>query len=70
MMGGYGVSTWFFVQSLKSVDAIYREEGRKSLVQLRRFPDLICSALRIRKFHELCRCASPRPVNTPRGVML
>ena len=32
MMGGYGVSTWFFVQSLKSVDAIYREEGRKSLV--------------------------------------
>lgn len=32
ILGGYGVPTWFYVQSLKSVDAIYREEGRKTLV--------------------------------------
>ncbi|CAM5272558.1 hypothetical protein ATER59S_00107 [Aquamicrobium terrae] len=32
ILGGYGVPTWFFVQSLKSVDTIYREEGRKTLV--------------------------------------
>lgn len=32
ILGGYGVPAWFFVQSLKSVDAIYREEGRKTLV--------------------------------------
>lgn len=32
LLGGNGVPIWFFVQSLKSVDALYREEGRKTLI--------------------------------------
>jgi type IV secretion system protein VirD4 len=36
VLGGNGVSMWFFVQSLKSVDEIYREEGRKSLINAAR----------------------------------
>lgn len=36
ILGGYGVPTWFYVQSLKSVDTIYREEGRKNLVNAAR----------------------------------
>ena len=31
VLGGNGVSMWFFVQSLKAVDEIYRQEGRKTL---------------------------------------
>lgn len=32
LLGGNGVPIWFFVQSLKSVDTVYREEGRKTLI--------------------------------------
>lgn len=35
-LGGNGVSMWFFVQSLKAVDEIYRQEGRKSLINAAR----------------------------------
>jgi len=36
VLGGNGVPMWFFVQSLKAVDEIYREEGRKSLINAAR----------------------------------
>jgi type IV secretion system protein VirD4 len=32
LLGGNGVPIWFFVQSLKSVDTVYKEEGRKTLI--------------------------------------
>ena len=32
VLGGYGVPTWFFVQSLRSIDNIYTREGRQTLV--------------------------------------
>lgn len=32
ILGGYGAPTWFFVQSLKSVDTIYQVEGRENLI--------------------------------------
>ena len=32
VLGGYGVPTWFFVQSLRSVDNVYTREGRQTLV--------------------------------------
>ena len=35
-LGGNGISMWFFVQSLKAVDEIYRQEGRKSLINAAR----------------------------------
>lgn len=35
-LGGNGISMWFFVQSLKAVDEIYREEGRKTLINAAR----------------------------------
>lgn len=35
-LGGNGVSMWFFVQSLKAVDEIYREEGRQNLINAAR----------------------------------
>ncbi|MER9731854.1 type IV secretory system conjugative DNA transfer family protein [Mesorhizobium sp. M0217] len=36
VLGGNGVSMWFFVQSLKAVDEIYRQEGRKTLINAAR----------------------------------
>lgn len=36
VLGGNGVPMWFFVQSLKAVDEIYREEGRKTLINAAR----------------------------------
>ncbi|NTE53179.1 type IV secretory system conjugative DNA transfer family protein [Agrobacterium tumefaciens] len=36
LLGGNGVPMWFFVQSLKAVDEIYREEGRKTLINAAR----------------------------------
>ena len=35
-LGGYGVPTWFFVQSLRSIQNIYTREGRQSLVNAAR----------------------------------
>jgi type IV secretion system protein VirD4 len=36
VLGGNGVPMWFFVQSLKAVDEVYREEGRKTLINAAR----------------------------------
>lgn len=36
VLGGYGVPTWFFVQSLRSIDNIYTREGRQTLVNAAR----------------------------------
>ena len=36
VLGGYGVPTWFFVQSLRSIDIIYTREGRQTLVNAAR----------------------------------
>ncbi|WP_195180133.1 type IV secretory system conjugative DNA transfer family protein [Mesorhizobium sp. INR15] len=36
VLGGNGVSMWFFVQSLKAIDQIYREEGRVTLINAAR----------------------------------
>ena len=32
VLGGYGIPTWFFVQSLRSIDNVYTREGRQTLV--------------------------------------
>ncbi len=32
VLGGYGVSCWFFVQSLRAIDNVYTREGRQTLV--------------------------------------
>ncbi|WP_292388513.1 type IV secretory system conjugative DNA transfer family protein, partial [Mesorhizobium sp.] len=36
VLGGHGVPMWFFVQSLKSVDEIYRKESRETLINAAR----------------------------------
>jgi hypothetical protein len=36
VLGGYGIPTWFFVQSLRSIDNIYTREGRQTLVNAAR----------------------------------
>jgi type IV secretory pathway TraG/TraD family ATPase VirD4 len=36
VLGGYGVPTWFFVQSLRSIDNLYTREGRQTLVNAAR----------------------------------
>ena len=35
-LGGNGVSMWFFVQSLKAIDQIYHQEGRRTLINAAR----------------------------------
>jgi type IV secretion system protein VirD4 len=36
VLGGYGIPTWFFVQSLRSIDNVYTREGRQTLVNAAR----------------------------------
>ncbi len=36
VLGGYGIPTWFFVQSLRSIDNVYSREGRQTLVNAAR----------------------------------
>ncbi|RVC83443.1 hypothetical protein EN745_02835 [Mesorhizobium sp. M4A.F.Ca.ET.022.05.2.1] len=36
VLGGHGVPMWFFVQSLKSIDEIYRKESRETLINAAR----------------------------------
>lgn len=36
VLGGHGIAMWFFVQSLKGIDELYREEGRDNLINAAR----------------------------------
>jgi type IV secretion system protein VirD4 len=36
VLGGFGIPTWFFVQSLRSLDNVYTREGRQTLVNAAR----------------------------------